>query len=130
MNYKTKGFSLVEVICCIALVGIIAVSILPLINNSIKNIANLKNQNEMSFIAEMVIEKLKTSNAEAISTLDALDACGYIEYLDSDIDTERFKCSISKVSSTDKLIEFIVVVEHNSLGENFNVEYKASVLRK
>lgn len=130
MIIKSKGFSLVEVICGIALVGIIAVSILPLINNSIKNISNLKNQNEMSFIAEMVIEKLKTSNAEAVSTLEALDTNGSIEYLDSDIDSERFKCSISKLSSTDKLIEFIVVVEHNSLGENFNVEYKASVLRK
>lgn len=130
MIIKAKGFSLVEVICGIALVGVIAVSILPLINNSIKNISNLKNQNEMSFIAEMVIEKLKTSNAEAISTLDALYTNGIIEYLDSDIDSDRFKCSISKVSSTDKLIEFIVVVEHKSLGDNFNVEYKASVLRK
>ncbi len=130
MIIKNKGFSLVEVIFSIALIGIIAVSFLPLINNSIKNIANLKNQNEMSFIAEMVIEKLKTSNADAVSTLNILDASGYIEYLDSEIDPDKFKCKITKVSSTVKLVEFIVTVEHNSMGENFNVEYKASVLRK
>lgn len=130
MTIKHKGFSLVEVICGIALIGIIAVSFFPLLNTSIKNISRLKDHSRISYIAETVVENLKTSSEKSVSTLNSLDIDGSINYIDEDIDSNKFKCTITKLSSTDKLIEFIVKVELKSLGDDFNVEYKASVLKK
>lgn len=130
MIADNRGFTLVEIICALALIGIITVSFFPIMNTSLKNISSLKNKNEMSYIGEMVVEKLKSPSDEAKSTLNSLDTNGVVDYVDDDFDSQKYNCKLIKLNSSDKLIEFNVKIELKGLEDGFNVEYRASIPKK
>ena len=56
---KRKGFTLVELVMGLMILGLVSVTTLPIISQSFINFAKQRTRTEMVFICEMVMESLK-----------------------------------------------------------------------
>lgn len=127
---RNKGFSLIEVMASLALLGILSVVCLPLLTYSINSFARIKDKNEMNYIGEMVSEKLKTSREDIEAILIKLDTEGAVSYVDLDFDNNKYDCTIEKTYSSKSLIEYIVRVKNKNQETGPFVEFKASLPKK
>lgn len=125
---KKEGFVLLDVIIGLFYLGIIAVVLVPLLSSSYNNLSKINERDEMNFIGEMVIEKIKSKSDDMIMVINVLDNKGEVDYLDNDFDVEKYNCKIIRTYSTKELLEFIVKVGLNH--DSQYVEYKASVPKK
>lgn len=123
---KRKGFILFEIIIGLFFLGILAVSILPLLGFSFNTIRNIRYKDEMNYIGEMVVEKLKSSSESTLRTIADLDSFGEVNYEDEDFNTSIYQCKLVKQYSSEGFIEYTVFVY---IRDDINVQpvqYKSS----
>ena len=127
---KNKGYSLIEIIISLFFIGLLSTIFVPILTISARNLSVVKDKNEMNYIGEMVLEKLKTATEEIQRTIKELDSIGEVNYIDEDFDTNKYICTIKKTYSSLGLIEIIVRVELIDQENNIYVEYKGSIPKK
>ena len=59
MTMDRKGFTLVEVLIGLSLLGLVSVTILPIISSSMMNLNKNNIRMEMNYLGETVIERIK-----------------------------------------------------------------------
>lgn len=123
---KKNGFVLLEIIIGLFFIGLLSTVYLPIISSSLNNFNKVKDKNEMNYIGEMVVEKLKTSSSEILDVLDELENIGESNYVDDDFDNEKYSCKITKMNNSASLLEFVVKVNLKNQEDGYNVEYKSS----
>ncbi|WP_313756435.1 prepilin-type N-terminal cleavage/methylation domain-containing protein [Tissierella sp.] len=138
INLNKKGFTLVETILGLFLLGLIAVTVLPIINTAFIRIESHKIKMEMVYLGEMSMEKIKAFDASSKSDLFIYDTNIseviklFKEYDDIEINIpkkendDKYYLKISKNQRMDSLWIVSISVFHNKKGSNIkNVEYKA-----
>lgn len=140
---KNHGFTLIEVLMGLCLLGLISVAILPTINTSLKasNMASEKRQ--MMYLGEMAIEKIKAFKYEDCSATYILETkvedivnCFKTEenceiVLNSNFEYENYEIKLSKKPKGYNLWEICALVYSIKEEEKNNyVEYKALVISK
>ena len=100
-----KGFSLIEVLMCLMLLGIISVTFIPINTSTNNNIKRCYRKMEMKYLAEDIIENIKS------------------EALFENNDYNLFDMPIEKLIEKFKKDEnvFIVLPENNSKSYDYNV---------
>lgn len=138
-----KGFTLIESIIGLFLLGLIAVTTLPIINSSFITLRNHDTKLQMVYTGEMVIEKIKAFNMESNSDVLIYDTTVYeliqlfrsndsIEVkLPKNDNNEKFSLTIIKNQKSDYLWMLSVYVYDNKEGSNIgHVEYTAYLWKK
>ncbi|MCF6465631.1 hypothetical protein [Clostridium sp. Cult2] len=119
-----KGFLLAETIMGLFLLGVIAVSCLPILNTAIDNMRIAKHKMEMLFIAESTIEQIKAfdyswtdeehifdmSLKVLIDTLHDSDAIAVRLPLDNKSEEYKYFCTIYKKNNSISLWELEIEV--------------------
>lgn len=135
---KKNGFTLIEVLMGLCLLGLISVIMLPIINSSL----NLSNKNfekiEMTYLGETVIENLKSfkydssvsayiCNTEVKEIIDLFKSEKTSSItLDSKDEYENYKITIEKRERSSKLWEVLVFIDYViKEGDEKGVKYKA-----
>lgn len=138
-----EGFSLIDVIIGLFLLGLMSVTILPIISSSFINLSRNNIKMEMNYIGEMAIERIKAFNEGSPSNMHIYDV-DMIEIIDlfrtndtiqitlpREDSGEKYLLKINKDQQSDNLWKITVYVYHNKEGSNINnVEYKAYLLAK
>lgn len=128
---KRKGFTLIEVIVGLCLLGLVSTVGFPIIQNSIGNYNRVKERQHMYYLCEMVVERLRSKD-------DALDYIirdleGKSELNTSNIgetDLGEYICKIVKTKETAVLMNIVVRIYVDSeMGNSQYVEYKAVIKR-
>lgn len=140
---KRKGFTLVEALLGLFLLGIISVTVLPIVTTSLKNINKSKIKMEMNYIGEMAIERIKSYNEESSKELYIYNIKlseivkefrnpGPQEVIISGKEENgKYLLRIMKDQRTDILWEISIYVYHDEEGSKLNhVEYKTYFLEK
>lgn len=138
-----KGFTLIETIMGLFLLGLIAIAILPMVNSSFIKLKNQKTKMEMIYIGEMAIEKIKAFNEDSTYQEYIYDTNVFelIELfrLNKSIETiipnkensERYSLKIIKNQKSDSLWMISIFVYHNIEGGSIDhVEYNAYLPQK
>lgn len=132
-----KGFTLIEVLIGLCLLGLISVTILPIIGTSSKISIKNSEKMEITYLGEMVIENLKAfkydsgvsayifdtevkeiidlfkSEEISIITLDLKDQC------------KDYSVTIEKRELSSRLWEILVSIDYLKEGDRKSVQYKA-----
>ena len=124
---KNKGFSLVEIIIGISLIGIISVFTFSIISFSINGFLSVREKNSMIYIGEMVIEKLKVNDPYILAIIEEVEEFGQAYYLEEDFDRDKYSVLITKSYSSEGLIEVIVKVTLLNREKDIYVEFKAAI---
>lgn len=127
---KNKGFILLEIMVGLFLIGLISMTCLPILNLSKCNFNKIKEKNEMIYIGEMVIEKLKTKDEISLSFLRELESHEIVEYTDNDIDSDKYICTINKISDNGKFIEIRVKVSKIDQEDSPIVQFKTGLSKQ
>ncbi|MGJ0848601.1 prepilin-type N-terminal cleavage/methylation domain-containing protein [Tissierella praeacuta DSM 18095] len=143
INLNKKGFTLVETILGLFLLGLISVAILPIINISFIRLENHKIKMEMLYIGEMSMEKIKAFDANSESELFIYDTSVseiiklFKEYDNIEINIpkkendDKYYLKICKSQKMDSLWTVSISVFHNKKRSNIrNVEYKGYIPSK
>ena len=128
---KRKGFTLIEVIMGLFLIGLIATILMPIVQNSIGNYNKVKERQQMLYLCEMVVERLraKDSNLDSIFQ-DLEDNNQIIISTIGETDLGKYKCSISKTKETTIFMNLDVrIYIDNEMGSSQYVEYKTVIKR-
>lgn len=133
-----KGFSLIGGIIGIALLGLIAVTVLPIINSSFGRISEQKTKAEMIYIGESIIEKIKACELDHPTDVFVFNAnifdllCSFKEMEDVEVnlsvqdDSLDYEIRIKKENKSNKLWIISVNVSEKGEGENHReVKYEA-----
>ncbi|WMM26934.1 prepilin-type N-terminal cleavage/methylation domain-containing protein [Tissierella sp. MB52-C2] len=140
---KRKGFTLIEVIMGLFLLGLIAATILPKINISHLRLSNQNIKMEMIHMGEMVIERIKAfkeDSSEPISIynvkiedlIEEFKKDKIVEIiLPKDKNSEKYSLKIIKDEKFDNLWLLSVYVYHNKEGKVLDyVEFKGYMPKK
>lgn len=125
---KRRGFSLVEVLVGLSLLGLISVTAIPMLTFSFNNFTRVKARSEMCFIGEMVVEKFKTDSVIILDYLNQLESSDSIEYIDDNFDKDKYSCTIYKIENRTRLIDIKVKVKEQ-VSSSY-VEYMVSIPKK
>ena len=138
-----RGFTLIEVIVGLALLGLISITIIPILNSSILNIIKSKIRLEMSYIGEKAIERIKAYDEEEnneglifdTNISDIIDSFRKSDKVDISLykekKGEKYKLQIIKEDRPNGLWMMNIYVYHNKEGSNLpHVEYKTYLLAK
>lgn len=125
---KRKGFSLIEVLVGLSLLGLISVTALPMLTFSFNNFARVKARSEMCYIGEMVVEKFKTDSVIILDYINQLESSDSIEYIDDNFDKDKYACTIYKLGNHSRLMD--IKVEVREKVHSSNVEYMVSIPKK
>lgn len=138
---KKNGFTLIEAIIGLGLLGIISVTILPIINISFMNLKNHNIKMEMNYIGETVVERIKafdendmelylydTKISDIIDKFNLSNTSNFKLYKN---DEEPFLIEIKKENHSDNMWKVDVYIYHDKEGSNINhVEYKTYLPQK
>jgi len=138
---KKKGFTLIEAIIGIGLLGLISVTTLPIMATSFMNLKNHNIKMEMNYIGETVIERIKAFNEESpdlniygtqvseiIERFNLNDNANFTLFRNDD---EPFLIKVKKENHSDKIWKIAVYIYHDKEGSNINhVEYKIYLPKK
>lgn len=138
-----KGFALVEVLLSLFLLGIISVTVLPIVSSSLNNINKNKIKMEMNYIGEMAIERMKSYNEESSAELYIFDkkvseiielfrntGSSEINILGK-VENEKYLLRITKDQRSNILWNISVYVYHDKEGSNLShVEYKTYFVQR
>ena len=140
---ERRGFTLVEVLLGLFLLGLISVTVLPIVTSSLMNISKSKIKMEMNYVGEMAIERIKAYNEESSRDLYIFDkkVSEIVEYfripgpgeisISEKMDNGKYLLKIVKDQRSDVLWKISVYVYHDEKGSNLNhVEYKTYFLEK
>lgn len=106
------------------LIGILAAMVFPLISFSFNNINRIRNRDEMNYIGEMVVEKIKSRQGPVRGFINELESADEVDYIDDDFDQDKYYCKLIKKYSSERFMEFLVHVELKDGSEY--VLYEAS----
>ncbi len=135
---KNKGFTLVEVLIGLCLLGLISVVVLPIINSSFKLSNKYFPKAEMMYLGEMSIEKIKafkdkddssiyildTKLEDIISSFKINDSIEII--LNSSSEYKDYEIKLKKSQKCNKLWKLhVLVYPINEEDKNNYVQYKA-----
>lgn len=140
---KRKGFTLIEALLGLFLLGLISVTTLPILTSSLLNINKSRIKIEMNYIGEMAIERIKSFGAENTSKIYIFDT-KVSDIVDSFRNNDTIELILHKVEGKEKYLLKIVkeqrsnmlwmitvYVYHDEEGSNLNcVEYKTYLLRR
>ena len=122
-----KGFLFIEVLVGLFILGLVAVTCLPILNLSLNNFTRIKDKSEMHYIGEMVLEKFKSKDDYIVDLMAQLETVDAVDYSDNSFDSDKYSCQLVRLKSTHKLLEFKVIVNKQDQENNSYVEYKASI---
>ena len=128
---KRKGFTLIEVIVGMFLIGLVATLGLPIMQNSFNNYNRVKENKQMIYLCEMVVERLRGKD----SSLE--DIFNDLEYKDEislstigSTDLGKYKCKIIKTKAHEMYMNLDVrIYIENEMGNSPYVEYKTVIKR-
>lgn len=121
-----KGFSFIECILAITILGIIAISILPVIDTSFKQFEEVQLKNDLRNVAQSTIEILKSRDPLSHKIINELEGKDEIEIKEDYID-EKYNCIVKKHYNSDTLMEVEVVVINTNQQEVREIALKASI---
>lgn len=123
-----KGFSLLEVIFGIFLIGVVVVYLLPSFNNIFLSFKKAKTDTNLVYLAESIVESLKAeriSNPEIFEQIKEAEKFLYTKLDQEDLD--KYDCYVINYDENEYLWKFKVVVNtRKDEGKMSNVELKAS----
>lgn len=138
-----RGFTLVETMLGLFLLGLIGVTVLPTINSSYIKFKNQKIKTEMIYVGEMSVEKIKAFNEDSSSQVFVYDTNVFElielfrlnDYIEINIpkkeNSEKYSLKIIKDQKSDSLWALSIFVYHNIEGSNIgHVEYHAYLPQK
>lgn len=142
-DVKKRGFTLIESLMGLSLLGLISVIILPIVNSSFLIFNNHNIKLEMMYIGEMTVEKIKAFDIDSASS-DYIYDTQVTEIIDLFKDNSNAEITIPKNQNNEKyLIKVIkkdkseslwiiqVLVYQNKKGGSIShVEYKAYLPKK
>lgn len=138
---NNKGFTLIEAILGLSLLGIIVVTLLPLINATLENINKSNERMHMVLLAESIMEQIKYfkyDNYQDTYILDVsiADLVGWLSNSDNvninlpkDKESLKFsyECDIYKTSINDKLWHIKIVICSNREKRIRDVVFQAVI---
>jgi hypothetical protein len=124
---KKGGFIFLEIILGIFLIGLIASTFFPIIVSSFNNFNRIKEKSEMIYIAEMVAERLKSDEELFNEIIPQLESHDIVEIYDEMIDDNRYKCTLCKLESLDRIVDLSINVSTKEQEKNSNVYLKISI---
>lgn len=126
---KRKGFTLIELIVGIFLIGLISTVGLPMIQNTMSNYNRVKEKQEMLYLCEMVVERLRAKDNNLHDIFIELDSSNEIILTKIGAsDLGKYKCRISKSKETEAFINLDVrIYIDNEMRSSQYVEYKTVV---
>ena len=117
-----------EIIVGMFLLGIISSFTFATLSMSTRGFNKIGHRNEMNYIGEMVIEKLKTEDPYIKEVLEKVDTIGQSNYEDESFDNDKYTVTIFKDSGSEYLIEISVEIFHNyQEKEPIYVDFKATI---
>ena len=123
-----KGFSLLEVIFGIFLIGVVVIYLLPSFNNIFLSFKKAKIDTNLVYLAESIVESLKAeriSNPEIFEQIKEAEKFLYTKLDQEDLD--KYDCYVINDDENEYLWKFKVVVNtRKDEGKMSNVELKAS----
>ena len=134
---KNKGFTLIEVLIGLCLLGLISIIILPIISFSFNSSNRNSGKMEMIYLGEMVIENLKAykyennTNHYILNTKveDIMDIFKLNKTADVTLTSEgeyaEYRITIEKKERNSKLWEILVSIDFVEEGDKRGVKYKA-----
>ncbi|NLL81612.1 MAG: type II secretion system protein [Tissierellia bacterium] len=127
---KRRGFTLIEVIVAMCLLGMVSVFTCTTLSMTVSEFNKIRCRNEMNYIGEMVIEKLKTEDAYVKEVLEKVDELGQTNFVDEGFDSDKYIVTIFKDYGSNKLLEISVKILHNyQEKEPIYVDFKAAIPR-
>lgn len=140
---RKRGFTLIETLMGLSLLGLISVMILPIVNSSFMILNNHNLKLDMMYVGEMTIEKIKAfdididSNDSIYDTqvseiIDLFKAQNTVEIIIPKIQNgEKHSIKIIKNHKSEGLWKIHVYVYQNKEGGSIShVEYKAYLPEK
>ena len=128
---KRKGLTLIEVIVSLFLIGLLSTVALPIVQNSLNNYNRVNERQHMSYLCEMVVERLRAKDNNLEDIFQELDSSS--EVILSTIGTTdlgKYKCKISKTSESTLFMDLEVrLYIDNEMGNSQYVEYKTVIKR-
>lgn len=124
-----NGFSFIECILAVAIIGIIVISILPIVESSSKQFSNITIKNQLRNIAQSTVEILKSDDYLSNKLIEDLEDKEFIEVEDTYLN-KGYRCIIKKTYDSDLLMEVEVIASNY---ENKGVEeivLKASIKKQ
>lgn len=115
---KRNGFTLIEVILSLFLLGIISIIVLPSIQNSFSNGMKNKERSEMIYIAESTLEKLKAFKINS-SSLYVYDM-SVEDIIDQFKDSEKVDISLPILRNSER---YIIEISKDIKGDNLWIVY-------
>ncbi|MCQ4921611.1 type II secretion system GspH family protein [Tissierella carlieri] len=138
-----KGFTLVETVLGLFLLGLIAVTVLPIINSSFIRLRNNKLRMEMIYIGEMSVEKIKAFDkdkasydfiydTDIVELIELFRAHNSVEVtIPKKESSEKYYLKIKKNQKSDLLWMISIFVYHNIEGSSVgHVEYNTYLPQK
>lgn len=124
---KRKGSILIEAILGLCFIGIISTYMLPLLSFSFNSVKDIRYMDEMSYIGEMVVEKMKSKRASIDEVISNLVLTGKVEYVDNTFDERRYCVEIIKEEESAELLEYSVIVKTKGGESGKEIIYKSSI---
>lgn len=116
MNMDNKGFTLIEVILALFLLGIIVATFLPLINTALVNIKLTNERYHMILLAESIIEQLINFNYEGSENIYILDM-KLVDIIDMLCESDEVNISLPKNRKNEQW-NYTCNIYKNNFNEN------------
>ena len=128
---KRNGFTLIEVIVGLFLLGLVSTVGFPIIQNSIGNYNRVKERQHILYLCEMVVERLRAKDSSLDYIYEELETSS--EILVTTIgrtDLGKYKCRITKTKVTEEFMNLDVrIYRDNEMRDSQFVEYKTVIKR-
>lgn len=128
---KRKGFTLIELIVGLFLIGLVSTVAMPIVQNSIGNYNKINERQHMLYLCEMVVERLRAKDSNLDDIFQSLETSNEIvlSTIDS-TDLGKYKCKITKTKETTLFMDLDVKIYiDNEMGNSQYVEYKTVIKR-
>lgn len=115
---ERKGYSLIDILVGLFILGLGVATTIPIINTCFNNLNRVEIKSEMIYIAESVIENIKGNTEEYIEIFEDLEEEGeaIFNQLDQE-DLQKYECKIINMGNKEYTwdIKVIVVSLNNSI---------------
>lgn len=123
-----RGFIFLEIVFGIFLLGLISVVSLNILSFSSIYFKKAEENIEIDYIAEMIIENLKSKDEDSIDFLNGLNMGNDLEYPLSDDYKDKYSCKLLLVEDNDYLWCFkLNICRKTDEGRTAYEEFQASI---
>lgn len=128
---KRKGFTLIELIVGLFLIGLVSTVAMPIVQNSIGNYNKINERQHMLYLCEMVVERLRAKDSNLDDIFQSLETSNEIVLSTiGSTDLGKYKCKITKTKETTLFMDLDVKIYiDNEMGNSQYVEYKTVIKR-